>query len=93
MQGQESIVKLEESMKGISYDAMQLLLRYIYSADSSDYLKSLSISQIKMVAPLADRFQVQHLKDHCDRVLQGAQAIHATELPSACSIELTYISS
>ncbi|CAL8471603.1 g11145 [Coccomyxa elongata] len=69
--GQKLDVKLEESMKGISYDAMQLLLRYIYSADSSDYVKSLSIAQIKMVAPLADRFQVQHLKDHCDRVLQG----------------------
>lgn len=61
-------------MKGISYDAMQLLLRYIYSANSSDFVKSLSIAQIKMVAPLADRFQVQLLKDHCDRVLQGAQA-------------------
>ncbi|BDA46987.1 probable protein maternal effect lethal 26 [Coccomyxa sp. Obi] len=70
--GQESDVKLEESMNGISYDAMQLLLRYIYSADSSNFMSSLSIAQIKMVAPLADRFQVQHLKDHCDRVLQVA---------------------
>ena len=75
LQGQEPGVKLEESMKGISYDAMKLLLRYIYAADFNHFMNSLSIPQIKMVAPLADRFQVQHLKDHCDRVLHGAHAI------------------
>ena len=73
LQGKGGSADLDASMKGISFEAMQLLLRYIYSADPGSFINSLSIEQVEKVAPLADRFQVLPFRDDCDRVLRGAQ--------------------
>ena len=86
LQGKGRSAELDASMEGISYEAMQLLLRYMYSADPGRFINSLTIEQVEKVAPLADRFHILPFKDDCDSVLRGAQASDMHGASHACGI-------
>lgn len=86
LQGKGGSAELDASMEGISYEAMQLLLRYMYSADPGRFINSLTIKQVEKVAPLADRFHILPFKDDCDSVLRGVQASDMHGASHACGI-------
>ncbi len=86
LQGKGGSTALNASMQGISFEAMQLFLLYMYTSDPGSLINSWSVEQILTVAPLADRFQVLPLIDACDCALRGAQALEMHRHKHACDI-------
>ena len=68
---QEKVIRLDECMGGVSAEAVQQLLMYMYSPDPLVLITSLSYEQLESAAVLADIWAMTRFLELCDAYLHG----------------------
>lgn len=81
---QEKVLRLDECMECVDTEAVQLLLTYMYSPDSTSVITRMDMQQLERAAVLADIWAMSRFLELCDAHLHGALFhVQDTDLPFA----------